>query len=100
GVLAGVGGGGGLGDSQALVIARLQGAPDRGSGGDVLVRLDVPADVPLTNVQVSANGADVTRAFLPAATGHALIGLVTGLQNGKNAFKPYTPHGITPPHNA
>jgi len=90
----------GFADSPSLVITTLSTAPDRVSGGDVLVRLDVPADVPLTNVQVSANGADVTRAFLPAATGHALIGLVTGLQNGKNVLKASTAKGINPSVNA
>ncbi len=73
--------------SPPLVITTLSTAPDRVSGGDVVVRIDVPAGVPLDKVQVSLNGGDVTGAFRSADTGHALVGLVTGLQDGDNVLK-------------
>jgi hypothetical protein len=54
------------------------------SGGDVLVRVDVPQNVPLTAVRVTLNEHDVTDTFVPDATAHSLTGLVTALQPGKN----------------
>src|SRR5215471_10574637 len=66
-----------------LVITTLSSAPNRASGGDVLVRIDVPGTVSLSDVQVALNGTDVTDMFLPDG-GDALIGLVTGLNDGDN----------------
>ena len=73
--------------SPPLVITTLSTNPDRVSGGDVVVRIDVPVGVALDKVQMSLNGADVTGAFQPAGTGHALVGLVTGLKDGDNVLK-------------
>src|SRR5689334_12374107 len=67
-----------------LVITTLSSAPNRASGGDVLVRIEVPPTVSLSDVQVALNGTDVTRVFLPDDTSDALIGLVTVLNNGDN----------------
>jgi Tannase-like family of unknown function (DUF6351) len=69
-----------------LVITTLSTAPDRVSGGDVLVKIDVPRATPLSDVQVRLNGADVTSVFLPDSTSDALVGLVTGLRNGDNVL--------------
>ena len=69
-----------------LVISTLSTAADRVSGGDVLVKVDVPAGVALADVQIALNGADVTGAFLPDAARHALVGLVAGLRNGANVL--------------
>jgi hypothetical protein len=57
---------------------------DMVSGGDVLVRVDVPADLLLGDVVVERDGIDVSGAFRPAASGHALVGLVGGLRLGDN----------------
>jgi hypothetical protein len=73
--------------SPPLVITTLSTNPDHVSGGDVVVRIDVPGGVSLDKVQVSLNGADVTGAFQPAEKGHALVGLVTGLKDGDNVLK-------------
>ena len=73
--------------SPPLVITTLSTNPDRVSGGDVVVRIDVPVGVALDKVQMSLNSADVTGAFQPAGTGHALVGLVTGLKDGDNVLK-------------
>jgi hypothetical protein len=73
-----------------LVISTLSTAADRVSGGDVLVKIDVPATVLLSNVTVTLNGRDVTPAFAPAATSHGLIGLVAGLEDGDNVLRAAT----------
>jgi hypothetical protein len=73
-----------------LVLSTLSTAPDRVSGGDVLVGVDVPAGVPLSDVAVTLNDIDVTAVFAPAATGHGLVGLVTGLSDGDNQLRAAT----------
>ncbi len=65
----------------ALQILTLSAAPDRVTGGDVLVRIE-PADSQRLTVQL--NGRDITSAFRPA--GRALLGLVTGLRLGQNTL--------------
>jgi hypothetical protein len=67
-----------------LVITTLSSAPNRASGGDVLVSIEVPPTVSLSDVQVALNGTDVTGVFLPDDTSDALIGLVTVLNDGDN----------------
>ena len=69
---------------QQFVLAVLSSRPDQVSGGDALVRVDVPRTVPLQQVTVTRNGEDVTTAFAPAPDGRALQGLVEGLQLGSN----------------
>jgi Tannase-like family of unknown function (DUF6351) len=69
-----------------LVITPLSTGADRVSGGDVLVRIDVPGSAGLADVQVTLNGNDVTGTFVPDPTSHALVGLVTGLVNGDNVL--------------
>ena len=73
-----------------LEITTLSTAPDRVSGGDVLVRVDVPADSALNEVRVFRNGTDVTGVVMPDAAHHALIGLVTGLTDGPNVLTAVT----------
>lgn len=71
--------------SNAFRITTLSTRNDLISGGDVLVRIDVAARIPLDRVAVSLNLQSVTAAFQPdAAGGHALVGLVSGLRNGDN----------------
>jgi hypothetical protein len=67
-----------------LTITALSTAPDRVSGGDVLVRIAVPPSVAFSDVKVTLNDSDVTGVFVPEASGHSLIGLVAGLTNGAN----------------
>ena len=54
------------------------------SGGDVLVRVRVPRQVPLDAPMVTLNGASVTAAFHRDEAAHALLGFVTGLKPGTN----------------
>ena len=69
-----------------LEISILSSSPDMVSGGDALVRVDVPSDVALGQVTVKLNGVDVTAAFAPAPDGHALAGLVDGFVLGENTL--------------
>jgi hypothetical protein len=55
------------------------------SGGDVLVKIDVPSLASPSDVEVALNGAPVTSAFMPAP-GNALVGLVNGLEPGANVL--------------
>jgi hypothetical protein len=73
-----------------LQITSLSTAPQRVSGGDVLVRVSVPRRVLLSDVAVTLNGDDVTGAFLADDASHALIGLVTGLRDGRNVLTAVT----------
>jgi hypothetical protein len=72
-------------------ISILSSSPDMVSGGDALVRVDVPKIVPLSLVRVlmrvELNGADVTAAFKPDPEEHALVGLVNGFVLGKNTLQ-------------
>jgi hypothetical protein len=66
----------------SLHIRTLSNEPDRVSGGDVLVRVDVPEQVSLDNIIIKRNGQDVTREFRPFS--HSFLGVVTGLRLGQN----------------
>jgi hypothetical protein len=57
--------------------------PELVSGGEVLVRVDVPRHTSPASVQVTADGHDVTASFQQQSDG-SLLGLVTGLQIGRN----------------
>ena len=71
--------------SNAFRITTLSARNDLISGGDVLVRIDVAARIPLDEVAVSLKRQSVTAAFHADPGGsHALIGLVSGLQDGDN----------------
>src|SRR6267143_2956590 len=82
-----------------LEITTLSTGPDRVSGGDVLVGVDVPADTGLSEVKVFRNGNDVTGVFVPDAAHHVLIGLVSGLTDGRNVLTAAT-RGTKPSLNA
>jgi hypothetical protein len=62
--------------------------PDRVTGGDVLLALDVPRPISIGKVRVERNGSDVTAAFErdPARPGR-LVGLVDGLDLGHNTIE-------------
>ncbi|MCY3844670.1 MAG: DUF6351 family protein [Acidobacteria bacterium] len=67
-----------------IEVTVLSGRPDTVSGGDALLRIDVPADVELSDVRVAVNGMDATAAFRADADGHRLAGVVDGLSQGAN----------------
>lgn len=74
----------------AYRISTLSTRPDKVSGGDVLVRVDVPDNAPLTGIIVRRNGQDVSNALRPDPAQHALIGLVRGLRPGQNTLEVFT----------
>ena len=70
-----------------IEVTVLSGRPDTVSGGDALLRVDVPADVALSDVRVAVNGTDATAAFRADADGNRLEGIVDGLSHGVNEVK-------------
>ena len=71
----------------ANTIEILSSRPDKVSGGDALVQINVDK---ATAVVVTVNGVDVSGSFF--ATGErGLLGYVTGLANGKNRLEVFTP---------
>src|SRR5689334_2387494 len=77
-----------------ITINTLSSRPDMVSGGNTLLRIDVPADFSLGQIVVKLNGRDVTAAFHADAAVHALTGLVDGLKVGANAVEVFTnPNG-------
>jgi hypothetical protein len=70
-----------------LEIVTLSNRPDKLSGGDVLVKVVVPAGTRLGDVRVSLNGTDVTGPFWQDAGRNALVGLVTGMPEGLNKIR-------------
>jgi hypothetical protein len=57
---------------------------DRVSGGDVLVQVTFEHPWQQQPATIAVDGRDVTSAFRPGASPGTLVGLVTGLVNGKN----------------
>jgi uncharacterized tannase-like protein DUF6351 len=70
-----------------LRIETLSNRPDKISGGDALVRVQVPPRIRLGDVRVTLNGADITGKFTPDATAQALVGLVDGMTLGTNRLE-------------
>src|SRR5262249_40315227 len=70
--------------NQGLDIVALSSPPDAVSGGNVLVRVELPRNVSSNDLVISLNGQAVTSAFRPEAGQNSLLGLVTGLTLGKN----------------
>ena len=68
-------------------ISTLSTRPELVSGGDVLVRVEVPRKVLLQSVRVELNGKDVTAVFRADAAARTLTGLVTGLNLGENTLE-------------
>lgn len=69
-----------------LRIETISNDPGRVSGGDVLVKVQAPEDVPLNAIAITRNGEAVTREFHAEPKEHALVGLVTGLREGHNTL--------------
>lgn len=67
-------------------ISVLSGRPDTVTGGDALVRIDVPVNVPVHRVRVAADGVDVTSAFVADSRARTLTGVVTGLPEGDSSI--------------
>lgn len=70
--------------SGPLTATVLSSRPDTVSGGDALIQVEAPPGVPLNRITVRVGERNVTDAFQPAASGHAVQGLVDGLAEGEN----------------
>lgn len=73
--------------AQNFQLTALSSRPDMVSGGDVLIRIDVPQDTPLDRAILKLNGQDVTSLLRPDVAEHTLIGLVSGLKLGPNSLE-------------
>jgi hypothetical protein len=69
-----------------LDIITVSTRPDTVSGGNVLVRINVPPSVEINDLMILLNGQAVTSAFRPENGGHSLLGLVEGLNLGQNTL--------------
>ncbi|MFU8852033.1 DUF6351 family protein [Micromonospora sp. SL1-18] len=68
-----------------LTAATLSGRADMVTGGDALLRIAVPRDIPRDHVRIRLNGdTDITTDFRPRPGTDDLIGLATGLRLGDN----------------
>lgn len=71
-------------DSGSRTVAVASGRADMISGGDALVRIDLPRSVRPRHLRVSVNGVDVTGQFRPGPDRRTLVGLVDDLALGDN----------------
>jgi hypothetical protein len=67
-----------------FTITTLSSHPELVTGGDALVRVDVPADIARESILVTLNGVDITDQFHWDEQTSTLTGLVEGLELGKN----------------
>lgn len=77
---------GGGGDGRPLELRTLSTRADLVSGGDALVEVVLPGNTTGAGLKVTADGRDVTSAFSARSDG-ALVGLVTGLDEGENVIE-------------
>ena len=78
-------------DSSTIRLAVLSSRPAVVSGGDALVRVIVPAGIPLDAVRVQRGSDDVTGDFRPGAATRTLEGLVDGLRIGRTTLTAKAP---------
>ncbi len=69
-----------------IEIKTLSTDPALVTGGDVLVQVTVPEEIPDHTVKIALGSRDMTDAFPASAVPHTRVGLVTGLVNGKNTL--------------
>ncbi len=79
-----------LAANSAFKITTVSSRPDMISGGDALVRVDVPDKLPTGQAAIRLNGQDITPAFRSDPSAHALIGLVRGLNPGQNRLEVFS----------
>lgn len=75
------------GPSKTFDVEVLSSPADMVSGGNALVRIDVPKNVPPHKVRVAVDGRDVTDAFSSAGDERVLLGVVDGLELGDNELQ-------------
>ena len=75
-----------LSAADGVQLRILSSRPDMVSGGDALVRVELPTGMAARDVKLSLNGTDVTARVAADAGGRALTGLVTGFALGSNTL--------------
>ena len=83
---AGNGHGGDHGKGGRLSLKVLSSPANMVTGGDALVRLRIPRNIPLTKPKVFLNGTDVTSSLQLDAVARTRTGLVDGLELGANSL--------------
>ena len=69
--------------------------PARVTGGDVLLQIALPPGIPAQRVKVTVGPRDVSGAFRAGTAPDTLVGLVTGLANGRSIVRVDTGAGET-----
>ncbi len=67
-------------------IRTLSNRADLISGGDALVEVQVPKNVPMQKVTLTLDGANVGASFVADANARTFRGVLTGLRDGENHF--------------
>lgn len=75
------------------VLTTLSGRPDMVTGGDALVRVEVPRRLPIGAVKITVDDRDITKSFVTDPKERTLTGLVTGLREGSNTLVATVPVG-------
>jgi hypothetical protein len=71
-------------EAQGLRLTTLSTKPEFVSGGDVLLRVDLPAGAQASGVKLTLNGTDVSAQLRADQGGRSLTGVVRGLTLGAN----------------
>ena len=79
------------GAADRLQLRVLSSRPEMVTGGDALVRVELPAGLPPSDVKLAVNGTDATGRLKADASGRSLTGLVTGLTLGSNTLSASAP---------
>lgn len=74
------------GAQEGLQLRVLSSRPEMVTGGDALVRVELPAGVSPSDVKLAVNGTDATSRLKADASGRSLTGLVTALALGSNTL--------------
>jgi Tannase-like family of unknown function (DUF6351) len=74
------------GAADGLQVRVLSSRPDMVTGGDALVRVELPTGVSPSDVKLAVNGTDATSGLKADASGRSLTGLITGLAPGSNTL--------------
>jgi hypothetical protein len=72
--------------TRALQLTAVSSRPDMVSGGEVLVKVDVPQGMSAAQVTVRLGRQNVTTEFHPGKDAGSILGLVRGLSVGKNTL--------------
>ncbi|MEX2583207.1 MAG: DUF6351 family protein [Gemmatimonadota bacterium] len=86
----------GMPGTGALRITSVSTRPYLVTGGDVLLRLEGGPGVEAGEIEVTANGVDVTSRFRGLGEENTMVGLVTGLPEGESEIEATAPGASAP----